>query len=107
MAVLGAWGDRPGNGQPYVVTRSQSENGVSGSADTETIPASTGSLVADEGLGVMVRTDMASAQVGDRHFIILGSFAASGKSGASNVVELRESGALMGCQGKDVLRGQG
>ena len=67
------------DGQRYVVTASRSENGVSAFADTETGLAATGSLGADDGLGVMVPTDMASAEVGDRHFIILGSSAASGE----------------------------
>ena len=83
------------DGQRYVVTASRSENGVSAFADTETGLAATGSLGADDGLGVMVPTDMASAEVGDRHFIILGSSAASGEGGALSVMELRESGALL------------
>jgi Ca2+-binding RTX toxin-like protein len=83
------------DGQRYVVTASQSENGVSAFSDTETGLAATGRLGADDGLGVMVPTDMASAQVGDRHFIILGSSAPSGEGGAISVMELRESGALL------------
>jgi hypothetical protein len=43
----------------------------------------------------MVPTDMATARVGDRDFIVLGSAANSGESGAISVMELRDSGALL------------
>jgi hypothetical protein len=43
----------------------------------------------------MVPTDMATARIGDRDFIVLGSDANAGESGAISVMELRDSGALL------------
>jgi Ca2+-binding RTX toxin-like protein len=82
-------------GQSYVITAGQGDSGVSAFAATGNGLEPTGSLGAAEGLGVMVPTDMASARIGDRDFVILGSASNTGESGAISVMELRDSGALL------------
>jgi Ca2+-binding RTX toxin-like protein len=83
------------DGQSYVIAAGQGESGATAFLDTGTGLAPTGSLGANEGLGVMIPTDMATARVGDRDFVLLGSAASSGAGGAISVMELRDSGALL------------
>jgi Ca2+-binding RTX toxin-like protein len=82
-------------GQHYVIVAGQADAGVTAFLDDESGLAATGRLGSDEGLGVMVPTDMATVEVGGRHFIVLGSDANAGESGAISVMELRASGALV------------
>jgi hypothetical protein len=82
-------------GQHYVIVAGQADAGVTALLDDESGLAATGRLGSDEGLGVMVPTDMATVEVGGRHFIVLGSDANAGESGAISVMELRASGALV------------
>jgi Ca2+-binding RTX toxin-like protein len=82
-------------GQEYLITAGQGDRGATAFLSTETTLVATGSLGEAEGLGVMVPTDLATARIGGRDFVLLGSAANAGGGGAISVMELRPSGALL------------
>jgi Ca2+-binding RTX toxin-like protein len=79
----------------YLIAASQGESGVTAfRLDPDGLTA-TGSMGADEGLGVMVPTAMELVEIGGRSFVVLASAADDGSSGALSVMELLPSGALV------------
>jgi Ca2+-binding RTX toxin-like protein len=83
------------NDRSYVIVAGQADGGVTAFLDDGSDLTVTGRLGAEEGLGVMVPTDMATVEIAGRNFIVLGSDANAGESGAISVMELRPSGALV------------
>lgn len=57
----------------------------------------TGNLGVEEGIGIMTPTTLATAEIGGRHFVLLGSAPSDGigQSGAITVMELRANGSLV------------
>ncbi|MDG3041565.1 calcium-binding protein [Roseicyclus marinus] len=57
----------------------------------------TGNLGVEEGIGIMTPTTLATADIGGRHFVLLGSAPPDGigQSGAITVMELRTNGSLV------------
>lgn len=81
-------------GVDIVVVASHSENGVTAYALDGGVPAAGGSVGPAEGLGIMVPTDIAVAEMAGGSYVIVASAAAQGASGALSVMAVDAQGGL-------------
>ncbi|PWK61687.1 M10 family metallopeptidase C-terminal domain-containing protein, partial [Roseicyclus mahoneyensis] len=83
-------------GVDFLLGASETERGVSAYRIGAQGLVATGNLGVDEGIGIMVPTALATAEIGGRAFVLLGSAPGDGlgQSAAITVMELRADGSL-------------
>ena len=84
---------RIGHSEVIVVT-SQSEHGVTAYIHDGGAPLPVDSVGPESGLGIMVPTDIETAEIDGQHYVIVASDPANGESGALSVMRVDSSGAL-------------
>ncbi|MDG4647055.1 calcium-binding protein [Roseibacterium sp. SDUM158017] len=82
-------------GGNYVLMASEGESGVTAFRAEAGGLVATGSMGANEGLGVMIPTAMEVVEIAGRHFALVASAPDTGSSGALSVLELTQGGALI------------
>lgn len=84
-------------GQDFLLGASLTARGVSAFRIGAEGLVATGSLGVEEGIGIMTPSALATAEIGGRHFVLLGSAPSDGigQSGAITVMELRANGSLV------------
>lgn len=82
------------DGADIVVVASTSEHGVTAYALEGASPAAGGSVGPEDGLGIMVPTDIAVAEMAQGSYFIVASAAAQGASGALSVMAVDALGGL-------------
>jgi Ca2+-binding RTX toxin-like protein len=84
-------------GCDYLIGASRSDQGVTAYQITPFGLVATGSIGMNEGLGIMTPTDLRTAEIGGRCFVVLSSAPSDnqGQSGAISVLELQADGSLV------------
>jgi Ca2+-binding RTX toxin-like protein len=77
-----------------LVVASRSEHGVSAYTLDGPAPSAGGRMGPSEGLGIMVPTDIETAEIDGAHYVVVASAPAAGESGALSVMRIDADGAL-------------